>query len=245
MQGIYKITYIKTGKTYVGSSVNINSRWNTHRGKLKQNKHHSKGLQNVYNKHGLSVLKFEIIEEVLDKTKLVEREQYWIDTLNSYYKGFNSCRFVDCRLEISKEQKEKISISTKKAMENPVVKEKCRQSKLHGKSHTVKLTEQQVEEIKLKLQVPVNRRTLAKEYNVSVDAIDDILSGLNWGYIRPDIIMYKNNIHKLTEQEVIEIKKLLKENKLKQSEIAKKFGIAQQTVSNIKLGNLWSKVKYE
>lgn len=243
MQGIYKITYIKTGKVYVGSSININNRWNTHKGKLKQNKHHSKGLQNVYNKYGLEVLKFEILEEVLDKTKLVEREQHWINELDSYYNGFNGCRFVDCRIELTKDQKKQISIATKKAMENPIVKEKCRQSKLYGATNTAKLNSMQVLEIKYRLQEPCNRRDLAKQYNVSVDTIDDILSGLTWNYVGSNIVMYKNNIHKLTEQEVKEIKKLLKENKLNQLEIAKKFGVIQQTISSIKLGKLWPKVK--
>jgi group I intron endonuclease len=242
MQGIYKIIYIKTGKCYVGSSVNIQNRWKNHLHRLKEGNHHSQGLQNIFNKYGINALKFEVIEEVQDKSKLIEREQYWINALNSYYKGFNGCRFVDCRVELSEKQKEKISILTKKAMEDPVIREKCRQSKIHGKSYTAKLTEQKVEEIKLQLQKPCNRRILAKKYNVSVDVIDDILSGLNWGYVRSDIIMYKNNIYKLTENDVIEIKKLLNEKKLTQLEIATKYNVIQQTISDIKLGKLWSKI---
>lgn len=242
MQGIYKITYIKNRKCYVGSSVNINNRWNTHKGCLKQNKHHSQALQNIYNKYGLDALRFEIIEEVQDKNKLIEREQYWINTLNSYYQGFNGCRFVDCRVELTKEQKDNISIKTKEGMNKPEVKEKCRQSKIYGKTNTAKLIEQQVEEIKIILSKElINRRTLAKQYNITVDAIDDIISGHTWSYVRPDLKSLVNTIHKLSKEDVIEIKTLALQN-VSQSEIAKKFNICQQTVSDIIRGKNWNKI---
>jgi len=112
-----------------------------------------------------------------------------------------------------------------------------------SKCPKAKLNEVQVEEIKIKLQKPVNRRNLAKEYNVSIDVIDDILSKKNWSHIRPDIIIYKNTINKLTKEDVVKIKTLLQEGKLTQKQIAKQFGIIQQTVSNIKNKKIWEDVQ--
>ncbi len=49
-----------------------------------------------------------------------------------------------------------------------------------------------------------------------------------------------NPRHKLTEEQVIQIKLLLKEGKLNQQEIADIFNISRKTISNIKIGKTWS-----
>jgi len=57
---------------------------------------------------------------------------------------------------------------------------------------------------------------------------------------------YKDKIHPisiLTEEKVIEIWKFINEGILTQKEIAKKFGVDQATISNIKTGRTWKHVK--
>lgn len=81
IQGIYKITNIVNKKIYIGSAINIRKRKNVHFCHLRKNKHHSKYLQNSYNKHGKDNFIFEILELVFDKHKLLEIEQYYLDTL--------------------------------------------------------------------------------------------------------------------------------------------------------------------
>lgn len=49
--------------------------------------------------------------------------------------------------------------------------------------------------------------------------------------------------HKLTEEQVIQIKLLLKEEILTQKEIADMFGVKQSIISKIKIGKLWSHIK--
>ena len=49
--------------------------------------------------------------------------------------------------------------------------------------------------------------------------------------------------HKLTEEQVIQIKLLLKEGKISQRKIAKMFGVSQMTISHIKTGKNWSYIK--
>ena len=88
LTGIYKITNKLNNKIYVGSGIDIKNRWNLHKFKLKNNKHHSIKLQRSYNKHGIDHFIFEVLE-YCSKDVLIEREQYWIDTLNSYNKGYN------------------------------------------------------------------------------------------------------------------------------------------------------------
>lgn len=112
--GIYKIINNINNKIYIGSAININDRFLDHKQMLKRNKHHSKKLQNSVNKHGLENFIFEIIEEC-GKELLIEREQYWIDELDSYNNGYNSRPIASNMLNFvfSTESKEKMKKSHK------------------------------------------------------------------------------------------------------------------------------------
>ena len=88
--GIYKITNTANGKFYIGSSVNIERRWNEHKRELKNNRHHSILLQRAFLKYGEDSFSFEIIENT-DEKNLLKREQYYLDKLKPYEKniGYN------------------------------------------------------------------------------------------------------------------------------------------------------------
>lgn len=86
--GIYKIINIINNKEYIGSSCNLQKRKNNHFLLLRKNKHHSKKLQNAYNKYGVDNFVFEILE-ICDKEQCIEREQYYIDLYEVYKKGYN------------------------------------------------------------------------------------------------------------------------------------------------------------
>jgi len=81
-QGIYKITNIVDGKFYIGSSKNIRRRWQRHKTDLRNNYHCNSHLQNAWNKYGESSFKFKVIKLVNDKDLLLEREQFYIDSLD-------------------------------------------------------------------------------------------------------------------------------------------------------------------
>jgi predicted XRE-type DNA-binding protein len=53
----------------------------------------------------------------------------------------------------------------------------------------------------------------------------------------------KHPNHKIIEEQVIQIKLLLKEGKLSQRKIAKMFGVSHSIISRIKTGKLWSHIK--
>lgn len=86
--GIYGIINIITGKYYVGSSKNINARLRVHKSCLRIGEHHSSKLQNSWNKHGGKHFRFFLLEEC-EVPQLIEREQYWIDRLDSCRRGYN------------------------------------------------------------------------------------------------------------------------------------------------------------
>lgn len=242
MIGIYRIINCKNKKCYVGSSINIEARWKQHIWLLKNKIHHSRGLQNAWNKYGKSEFSFEILEELENSSKLQEKEQKWIDRLNSYKKGYNGRTKADMHSSHDKKTLEKISKAASSAMKNPEIRKKIKISQTGSKNNLAKLDEGKVEEIKLELSHKLtNRRTLALKYNVSVDTIDDIISGLTWSHIKPDLIILKNKVNKLKKEEV-ELIRILCNNKIPQSKIAKMFKVCQQTISDINTGKLWSKL---
>lgn len=86
--GIYSIKHRESGKCYVGSSVDIEARWGSHRRELKKNTHHSSRLQGAWNECGASAFEFVLLEAT-ELASLVEREEFWIIALAAYTSGYN------------------------------------------------------------------------------------------------------------------------------------------------------------
>lgn len=97
MIGIYKIENIINHKVYIGQSVNIEGRWNTHKKSLRNNKHTNQYLQNSYNKYGYESFEYSVLEEC-EENDLTKREQYWID----YYGGIESSKTYNYKEASSK-----------------------------------------------------------------------------------------------------------------------------------------------
>jgi group I intron endonuclease len=89
MIGIYTIYSKSQNKYYVGKSKDIEKRFLKHKSDLRLNRHHSKYLQNVYNKYGLEDLSFEIIQEC-SYEESSSLEKYYIKKYNSFEEGFNN-----------------------------------------------------------------------------------------------------------------------------------------------------------
>lgn len=109
--GIYQIKSIITNRIYIGSAINIKTRWSRHRSDLLKKVHHSQFLQRHYNKYGLKDLEFSIIEEC-KKEELLLKEQYYLDTLSC---EFNIAKIAGSCIGITKSQdfKDKLSMLTK------------------------------------------------------------------------------------------------------------------------------------
>jgi group I intron endonuclease len=87
--GIYIIKNLVNGKVYVGSAKVFRIRWNRHLNDLKKGVHSSIKLQRAYNKYGINNFEFKIIEKVKYDPVIVNRENFYINKLNSKKNGYN------------------------------------------------------------------------------------------------------------------------------------------------------------
>lgn len=83
MVGIYTITNIINNKMYIGYSVCVQHRLNTHKCDLIYNKHDNDRLQKSWNKYGENNFKFELLEEC-ENELLASQEHYWATILNTH-----------------------------------------------------------------------------------------------------------------------------------------------------------------
>lgn len=114
ISGVYTITCTANGRVYVGSSVDTKRRLYIHSWGLRNGTHHNKHLESAWNKYGESAFEFCVVEVVTDPSRLIEREQYWMDKINSGQNGFNHRLVAESNLGIklpphSEEAKRKIS----------------------------------------------------------------------------------------------------------------------------------------
>lgn len=89
--GIYKITDLTTGKSYIGQSVDIKERFRQH---IKSALTYGKATNKLYStmqKSGVHNFTFEILEEV-SRENLNERETYWIEFYKTKDFGLNTTR---------------------------------------------------------------------------------------------------------------------------------------------------------
>jgi len=86
--GVYVIENKFTCDQYVGSAINIQARWRSHKNKLNIGAHCNSKLQRAWNKYGKDGFTFNILE-LCAKEKLISIEQEYIDRLNPKY---NICK---------------------------------------------------------------------------------------------------------------------------------------------------------
>lgn len=108
-----------------------------------------------------------------------------------------------------------------------------------------KLTEADVIEIKkLLMKRALLVKDIAIQFNVTENTITDINRGKTWSNVQVEGFQYFKMNHKLTEADVVEIKKMIMSNYDRKA-IAGKFGITRQHVTDIKTGRMWADVEVE
>jgi hypothetical protein len=85
--GIYRWTHIESGKSYIGSAINLSNRFKNYYNKAYLEREIIKNNSMIYKailKHGYSSFKLDILE-YCNSNVLIEREQYYFDLLKPKY----------------------------------------------------------------------------------------------------------------------------------------------------------------
>jgi group I intron endonuclease len=101
--GIYQIILKEDGRSYIGSAVDIEQRWQTH----KKNSRKPLGAQVIsraLNVHGIENFDW-IVLELCTIDQLLEREQFWLDTVRPFADegtGFNVRKLANSNIGIKR-----------------------------------------------------------------------------------------------------------------------------------------------
>ena len=114
--GVYAIFSRVDDRVYIGSSASIGKRIKEHMSDLRAGRHHSRHLQNFYNKYGLGSLGFAVLRET-EKTKqaLIEAEQFFIDAMHP---AFNMSPTAGSNLGTRKTPEQRKALSEKRLSMN-------------------------------------------------------------------------------------------------------------------------------
>ena len=214
MTGIYKITNLINNKCYIGRSKNIQERWNEHcrESSLPQTiwDRNARGEQTYFHKalrkYGKEAFSFEIIEQCLEE-ELNEREIYWI----AYYdstdpeKGYNTTKGGDGY--------------------------RCGGGENAPGS---KITQEECNLIKQKLKERLTAAEIIKIVpNATIGIISSINNGNSWFDPNENYPISINNGHrKWSDEEAMQIKYEYA-NGANISELAKKYQVNVDTISNL------------
>jgi predicted GIY-YIG superfamily endonuclease len=185
--GIYRITNQANNKIYIGSAYNLSNRFSTHKYSLKNNKHKNPHLQNAWNLYGEQQFIFEILEIVEDKTKILEREQYYLDFYNPYDNkiGYNIAKKAEntAGIKASSETRKKQSESAKKRKHYKWTEEqkKRRSEQQKGKIKSwAKLNWSIVNDIRKLYNEGLFQKNIAEKFNLAQTTISEIIRNVIW-----------------------------------------------------------------
>jgi chromosome partitioning protein len=130
--GIYAIRNSLNGKVYVGSAVSLWDRIYNHIWHLKEGTHRNPKLLNAWRKHGSDSFSFEVLETVQLVDSLIEREQAWIDKLDTVAAGYNLSPKAGSNLGriFNSQARRSMADAARKAMADPIVKARHQQAVL-------------------------------------------------------------------------------------------------------------------
>jgi group I intron endonuclease len=192
--GIYKILNKANGKFYIGSAINLRKRRKNHFGMLQSGTHCNNLLLRAFKKYGEENFEFSVIEFVDDVTKLIEREQYWLEQTRCYNRkiGYNISPTAGSNLgwEMPREQRDAIS-KLKKGKPFPELNEdakllkseslKAYYKRIGGSSFKNK---PRTDETKQKISASKTGRRLSKQHKLRLSKIRRQFA-LNEGYKNP------------------------------------------------------------
>lgn len=266
ISGIYTITHIDSGRVYVGSAMNIYTRWDRHRYGFRSGAKSTPYLKHAWNKYGEDAFEFKIVERVPETAKLVEREQYWIDYYQSARrdKGFNIAPKAGSNLGVkaSAETCAKLSAAsigrtfsaeTRKLISERMQGNKCSINKYNGKIVEANILPifqavangEMVEDVGQRYSVHGTsiRRIIIRETWDHVLVPEELIAKAQSNYYarRRNSLRSDPRVTTLNPTSVGEIKRRLASGETKAS-LAREYGVTEGAIYGISRGRIWKDV---
>lgn len=248
---VYVIRCTTNGKVYIGSSKNTKKRWYRHKSSLANGIHHCSHLQRAWGKYGPSAFCFECLEVLTSEVGLREREQFWIDTYRASDRRFGFNLSPDAERNSgrrwTKEQKlrQSILLSGRSLPEETKKRMRIAHTKIRHPGSTI-----QEGDVLWAITIWNNGYScteVAEALGCSVNIVHKVVSRRTWRNLTKGLTIrqadLKGSSHhnsRLTEGLVRQIRSKLEV--MSGVEIARKFGVAPQTIYDIKKGSTWSHV---
>lgn len=227
--GIYKITNKQNDKFYIGSSINIEMRWYTHKSYLRRNVHANQHLQNAWNKYGEDNFIFSIFIET-DEEALLIKEQELIDDSRCCDKniGYNKALIAGSPMKGRKHSPEAIE-KIRQASTGRVPSEKTRRKiSLANKGRNVSPEGRKRMSDAKKGYVPVcASMPPSPEGRKRISEYAKTRTG------------HKNPNSRLTPEQVENIRKDFENPELTNGKIAERYGVSISTIKRIKNGTTY------
>lgn len=187
--GIYKIENLVNGKVYIGQSIDIYSRFTTHRNSLNRGDSNCTCLQRAWNKYGESSFEFSVVE-LCEEHLLDKKEREYICLYDACNSGYNIEDGGNANKHLSNKTKEKLRNAHLGKCLPDEVKQKMSNSRkgdknpMYGKNHT--------EESKQK----ISQKNKGKTGHKISDEQKEVLRLLNTGKTLSDETKLKISISK-------------------------------------------------
>jgi group I intron endonuclease len=211
--GIYGIKNVINNKIYIGKTgMNFGDRWDNHRALLRSNKHDNQHLQHAWNKYGENNFEFIVIEDC-DVNQLNAREKYWI----TYYKDVNLAYNIQDGGDGGQFLGKHLSEETKR--------------KIGAKNKINMLGKKHSEDTKKKMR----ESHLGKKYNPMSEEGRQHVKEAQQKYAL-------ENPKKLTKDDVIHIREERNKQKTTYADLAKKYNVTSQCISDICNYKRWKNI---
>lgn len=179
-KGIYMIYCIANEKCYIGQSKNIKQRFSSHKSTLNKGINGNNHLQRSWDKYNHESFIFIVLENC---ENLNEREDYWASLVNkeqlmNQKTTGQHLYFPPPKRNMTEKWKEAICKRNKTFKWTDEAKKKVSESRLRNRRS--KLTEEQVFEIRKRLDNGEMQSSLAKEYGVGKTSIYNIKYNKKW-----------------------------------------------------------------
>ncbi len=184
VMGVYAIIHTASGRVYVGSALDVETRWFGHRFELARQQHHSIYLQRAWKKYGPKAFTWRLLERVESVADLLPTEQKWIDHLQACDRkhGFNMAPTAGNShgFRHSQESIEKMRAAHRGHTHTEATKAQMRASNLRKGA---KLTVEDVRAIRERFGQGHNDTEIAQSYGVTRETIANIRAGKTWANI--------------------------------------------------------------